>query len=98
VKTAVAGRDPNWGRILSAAGRAGVAFPAEQARVWVGPADVYSGGKPHPENEPQAHQHMVKRPRRSCSASTSRSAPPSADVWTCDFTKDYVQINADYRS
>jgi glutamate N-acetyltransferase/amino-acid N-acetyltransferase len=97
VKTAVAGRDPNWGRILSAAGRAGIAFPAERARVWVGPADVYSGGKPHPENEPAAHRHLVDETRIVLGVDLA-TGDAEADVWTCDFTKDYVQINADYRS
>ena len=97
VKTAVAGRDPNWGRILSAAGRAGITFPAERARVWVGPADVYSGGKPHPENEPQAHRHLVDETLVVLGVDLAVGTA-SADVWTCDFTKDYVQINADYRS
>ncbi|MCC7396260.1 MAG: bifunctional glutamate N-acetyltransferase/amino-acid acetyltransferase ArgJ [Planctomycetes bacterium] len=97
VKTAVAGRDPNWGRILSAAGRAGVTFPAELARVWVGAADVYSGGLPHPENEPAAHQHLAND---TCIVLGIDLAvgKAAADVWTCDLTKDYVQINADYRS
>jgi glutamate N-acetyltransferase/amino-acid N-acetyltransferase len=97
VKTAVAGRDPNWGRILSAAGRAGITFPAERARVWVGPADVYSGGKPHPENEPEAHRHLVDETLVVLGVDLAVGTA-SADVWTCDFTKDYVQINADYRS
>jgi glutamate N-acetyltransferase/amino-acid N-acetyltransferase len=97
VKTAVAGIDPNWGRILSAAGRAGVPFDAERARVWVGAADVYSGGKPHPENEPQAHRHLAEDTLITLGVDLAVGAA-SADVWTCDFTKDYVQINADYRS
>ncbi len=97
VKTAVAGRDPNWGRILSAAGRAGVAFPVERARVWVGNADVYSSGRPHPENEPAAHQHLVNDTLVVLGVDLAVGTA-SADVWTCDFTKDYVQINADYRS
>lgn len=97
VKTAVAGRDPNWGRILSAAGRAGVAFPAERARVWVGAADVYSGGRPHPENEPAAHEHLANDTLVVLGVDLAVGTA-SADVWTCDFTKDYVQINADYRS
>ncbi|MFY9345948.1 MAG: bifunctional glutamate N-acetyltransferase/amino-acid acetyltransferase ArgJ [Planctomycetota bacterium] len=97
VKTAVAGRDPNWGRILSAAGRAGIAFPAERARVWVGPADVYSGGRPHPENEPLAHQHLTGQESVVLGVDLG-TGTAGADVWTCDFTKDYVQINADYRS
>jgi glutamate N-acetyltransferase/amino-acid N-acetyltransferase len=97
VKTAVAGRDPNWGRILSAAGRAGVPFPAQRARVWVGAADVYSGGKPHPENEALAHRHLVEDTLVTLGIDLAVGTA-MADVWTCDFTKDYVQINADYRS
>lgn len=97
VKTAVAGRDPNWGRILSAAGRAGVQFPATRARVWVGSADVYSNGCPHPENEPLAHRHLVDDVEIVLGVDLA-VGDASADVWTCDFTADYVQINADYRS
>lgn len=97
VKTAVAGRDPNWGRILSAAGRAGVPFDAARAKVWVGVADVYSGGLPHPENEPIAHRHLVDDIEVVLGVDLAVGSS-AADVWTCDFTKDYVQINADYRS
>ena len=97
VKTAVAGRDPNWGRILSAAGRAGIPFPTERARVWVGPADVYSGGKPHPQNEGLAHRHLADDILVVLGIDLAVGTA-SADVWTCDLTKDYVQINADYRS
>ncbi len=97
VKTAIAGRDPNWGRVLSAAGRAGVAFDAGRARVWVGPADVYSGGAPHPENEPLAHRHLADETSIVLGVDLALGRA-GADVWTCDLTKDYVQINADYRS
>jgi len=97
VKTAVAGLDPNWGRILSAAGRAGVPFPAEQARVWIGTADVYSSGAPHPENEPLAHRHLCDETEVVLGVDLA-VGKAEADVWTCDFTKEYVQINADYRS
>jgi glutamate N-acetyltransferase / amino-acid N-acetyltransferase len=97
VKTAIAGRDPNWGRILSAAGRADVPFDVAAARVWVGGADVYSGGLPHPENEPVAWRHLVDDERVTIGVDLA-AGTASADVWTCDFTKDYVQINADYRS
>jgi glutamate N-acetyltransferase/amino-acid N-acetyltransferase len=97
VKTAVAGRDPNWGRILSAAGRAGVAFDAARARVWVGAADVYSGGRPHPQNEGEAHGHLVDAVQVVLGVDLAVGSA-GADVWTCDLTKDYVQINADYRS
>ena len=97
VKTAVAGLDPNWGRILAAAGRSGVTFPVEAARVWVGPADVFRDGAPHPENEPTAHRHL--HDERSVVLGIHLGVGTAeADVWTCDLTKDYVQINADYRT
>jgi glutamate N-acetyltransferase/amino-acid N-acetyltransferase len=97
VKTAVAGRDPNWGRILSAAGRAGVPFDADAARVWVGPAEVYRDGVPYPEREALAHRHLVDETEVVLGVDLGRG-DAGADVWTCDFTADYVQINADYRS
>lgn len=97
VKTAVAGRDPNWGRILSAAGRCGVPFDAEQARVWVGHSEVYRHGVPHPEREKEASRHLVEETEVVLGVDLARG-DGAADVWTCDFTKDYVQINADYRT
>jgi len=97
VKTAIAGLDPNWGRILSAAGRAGVEFDANQARVWIGETTVYERGVPHPEREGDAHRHLVDETRVVIGVDL-RMGDAKADVWTCDLTKDYVQINADYRT
>ncbi len=97
VKTAVAGRDPNWGRILSAAGRCGVPFDAGQARVWVGDAEVYTRGVPHPEREKQASRHLQEQVEVVLGVDLARGSA-AADVWSCDLTKDYVQINADYRT
>ncbi|MEZ5964975.1 MAG: bifunctional glutamate N-acetyltransferase/amino-acid acetyltransferase ArgJ [Planctomycetota bacterium] len=97
VKTAVYGRDPNWGRILSAAGRAGVRIDTARARVWIGDADVYRDGAPHPENEPRAHAHMRDHAEIVLGVDLG-VGPFSADVWTCDFSPEYVTINADYRS
>jgi len=96
-KTAVHGRDPNWGRILAAAGRSGVAFDVEKARVWIGEADVYSNGKPHPENEPAAHLHLLNNHEVILGIDLT-AGDAEADAWTCDFSADYVRINADYRS
>ncbi|MBL8750473.1 MAG: bifunctional glutamate N-acetyltransferase/amino-acid acetyltransferase ArgJ [Planctomycetes bacterium] len=97
VKTAIAGRDPNWGRILAAAGRAGVSFRAERARVWIGSTDVFRDGRPFPGNEPEAHAHLVGSAEIVLGVDLGVGSA-QAEVWTCDFTKDYVQINADYRS
>jgi len=96
-KTAVHGRDPNWGRILAAAGRAGVPFDPDQARVWIGDADVFSNGKPHPENEEDAHLHLLQKHEVHLGVDLA-AGDASAEAWTCDFSADYVRINADYRS
>lgn len=96
-KTAIHGRDPNWGRILAAAGRSGVQFDPLKARVWIGPADVYSGGRPHPENENAAHLHMLNEKEVQVGIDLAAGLA-GASVWTCDFSADYVRINADYRS
>ncbi|TAJ09712.1 MAG: bifunctional glutamate N-acetyltransferase/amino-acid acetyltransferase ArgJ [Planctomycetota bacterium] len=96
-KTAVHGRDPNWGRILAAAGRAGIRFDAEKARVWIGSSEVYSLGVPHPENENAAHLHMLNEKEVVLGIDLALGSA-EAQVWTCDFSADYVHINADYRS
>ena len=97
VKTAVYGRDPNWGRILSAAGRAGARIEIGKARVWIGDAVVYRDGAPFPENEPRAHAHL--RDHEECVLGVDLGVGPfAADVWTCDYAPEYVTINADYRS
>lgn len=97
VKTAIYGRDPNWGRILSAAGRADVRIDVTKARVWIGDADVYRDGVPHPENEPKAHLHMKECEEIRLGVDLG-VGPFEAEVWTCDFAPEYVSINADYRS
>ena len=97
VKTAVAGRDPNWGRILSAAGRAGIPFPAERALVKVGNSVVFEGGRPHPANEAAAARYLADEAEVTLSIDLA-AGKARADVWTCDFTAEYVSINADYRT
>ena len=97
VKTAIAGRDPNWGRILSAAGRAGVPFEAARARVWIGAVEVYRHGVPHPEREAAASGYLRAEDQITIGIDLALGSA-AAEVWTCDLTADYVQINADYRS
>jgi glutamate N-acetyltransferase / amino-acid N-acetyltransferase len=96
VKTALAGADPNWGRILAAAGRAGVKFDPEKAGIWLAGIEVCRHGRERKFDERAAH--------RKLSAShvpillDLRSGRARARIWTCDFTADYVDINASYRS
>ena len=97
VKTAVAGRDPNWGRVVAAAGRSGVPFDPGAARVWVGDVEVFAAGAPLPEREAAASAHLQQEERVVLGISLG-AGDAGADVWTCDLTADYVRINADYRT
>ena len=96
-KTAVHGRDPNWGRILAAASRHGTPINIDQSTVKIGGALMFAENRPHPENEPAASQHM-----RDCDEVLIEIdlayGPFDAECWTCDFSADYVSINADYRT
>lgn len=96
VKTALAGADPNWGRILAAAGRAGVAFDLARTRVWVVGRLVCRGGAPVPFDEAELHRRMLEREIRL--ALDLGAGGGHARMWTCDLTAEYVRINASYRS
>ncbi|HEB53252.1 MAG TPA: hypothetical protein ENI87_08370, partial [bacterium] len=96
-KTAIAGRDPNWGRLVAAAGRCGIAFDPGRTRVWVGGVEVFSDGRPHPEREAEASRHLQHDECVVLGVDLG-VGEASADVWTCDLTADYVRINADYRT
>jgi len=97
VKTAVAGRDPNWGRILSTAGRAHVPIDTLRARVWVGSTVVYENGRPWPEREAAAAAHLRDETEVVLGVDLA-VGEGSADCWTCDLTEEYVRVNADYRT
>jgi len=97
VKTAIHGRDPNWGRIIAAAARAGVPFDPQRSSLAIGGAVVYRAGLPCPENETAAHEHMLKEFEVIIELDIAAGAA-SAECWTCDYSADYIRINADYRS
>jgi glutamate N-acetyltransferase / amino-acid N-acetyltransferase len=96
VKTAFAGADPNWGRILAAAGRSGVKFDARRVTISIAGVAVCRNGCEHPFDEREVHQKMLAKhvPVRV----DLRSGSASARVWTCDFTIEYVHINSSYRT
>jgi glutamate N-acetyltransferase/amino-acid N-acetyltransferase len=96
VKTAFAGADPNWGRILAAAGRSGIKFDPERVNIWIAGITVCRRGREIALDERAVHQKMLARhvPVRV----DLRSGKASARVWTCDFTQEYVHINASYRT
>jgi glutamate N-acetyltransferase/amino-acid N-acetyltransferase len=96
VKTALAGADPNWGRILAAAGRSGVAFDFERADVSLAGIAVCRGGREHPFDERVAHRKMLAK--HVPIVVDLHAGRGSARIWTCDFTGEYVDINASYRT
>lgn len=96
VKTALAGADPNWGRILAAAGRAGVSFDFERVDIRLAGILVCRRGGEHPFSERLAHQKMLAK--FVPIVVDLHAGRGSATMWTCDFTTDYVHINAGYRT
>jgi glutamate N-acetyltransferase/amino-acid N-acetyltransferase len=102
VKTAIAGADPNWGRILAAAGRAGVAFNPDHAEIWLGGIKMYgpSKGKSYsvalPLDEGAAHARLLEK--NIPIVVDLHNGRGVARMWTCDFTAEYVHINASYRT
>jgi glutamate N-acetyltransferase/amino-acid N-acetyltransferase len=108
VKCAVHGRDPNWGRIVAAAGRAGVPFDPEAVALWLGEHQLMEAGQPLAFDRPAASAHL-----RACAAGRYLggcgpdgdtvlirlrvgSGPGSGVAWGCDLSDQYVRINADY--
>jgi glutamate N-acetyltransferase/amino-acid N-acetyltransferase len=97
VKTAIHGGDPNWGRLLAAAGRAGVAFDAEHASVRVGPVVLFKDGVPFDDRAPDAAGYLAGSDI-DIEVDLGAGGPHSATVWTCDLSAEYVAINAEYRT
>lgn len=96
VKTALHGGDPNWGRILAAAGRAGVDFDIDKVGVYIGEVFVCENGAARPYDETAAHQAMEKDPGRLVVDLGAGDA--SESMWMCDLTRSYVDINSHYRT
>jgi glutamate N-acetyltransferase/amino-acid N-acetyltransferase len=97
VKTAVHGADPNWGRIVAAAGRSGVMFDVQRATVHVGGVLLFENGLPHDGNAPQAAEHL-KQKDVSIVVDLGTGGGRNATVWTCDLSAEYVKINGEYRT
>jgi glutamate N-acetyltransferase/amino-acid N-acetyltransferase len=97
VKTAVHGADPNWGRIVAAAGRSGVTFDIDRATVHVGGTLLFERGLPHDDATPQAAEHL-KGSTVQIEVSLGSDGGASATIWTCDLTAEYVRINGEYRT
>jgi glutamate N-acetyltransferase/amino-acid N-acetyltransferase len=96
VKTAVHGGDPNWGRLVAVAGRAGVAFDLQRASVAIGTTVLFEDGRPHDEASPQAAAYL-KNDEVALYVGLGVGTA-SSTVWTCDLSAEYVKINAEYRT
>lgn len=97
VKTAVHGGDPNWGRLVAAAGRAGVAFDLAGCRVRIGSVLLFERGVPYDERAPEAAA-VLREPEVEIEVDLGTGGPHRAVVWTCDLSAEYVRINAEYRT
>jgi glutamate N-acetyltransferase/amino-acid N-acetyltransferase len=97
VKTAVHGGDPNWGRLIAAAGRAGVAFSLDSAAVRIGSLMLFSDGQPHDELAPTAADYLQGKDI-DIEVNVGAGGSGRATVYTCDLSAEYVRINAEYRT
>ena len=95
VKTAIFGADPNWGRIVSAAGYAGVVFAEANLSLWLGETLLYKSGTPQPFDA-AAVSAWMKATRDLTMRLVFNLGAGHCTFWTCDLTYDYVRLNADY--
>ena len=96
VKTAFAGADPNWGRILAAAGRSGVKFDYERVDILLAGMLVCKNGREHAFSERVASRKMLAK--HVPVVIDLGAGKGKARIWTCDMTQEYVHINASYRT
>ena len=96
VKTAFAGGDPNWGRIFAAAGRSGVKFDPALVDIQMAGIPVLRRGQPLDFNERAASNKLLAE--HVPVVVDLHAGDARARYWTCDFTAEYVRINASYRT
>jgi glutamate N-acetyltransferase/amino-acid N-acetyltransferase len=97
LKTAIAGEDPNWGRVVMAVGKSGEAADRDRLAIWFGPHLVARDGERAPGYVEKVVAGYMKGTDIHLRVDVGIGAG-HARVWTCDLTHDYVSINADYRS
>ena len=97
VKTAVAGEDANWGRVVMAVGKAGEPADRDRLSVFFGGIRVAHEGERDPDYSEETASAYMKNQEITVRADIGLGSG-KARVWTCDFTADYIAINADYRS
>jgi glutamate N-acetyltransferase/amino-acid N-acetyltransferase len=97
VKTAIAGEDANWGRIVMAVGKAGEKADRDRLAIWFGGVRVAYKGQRDPAYDEAEVSQIMKRQEIVINVDLALGSG-AATVWTCDLTKEYVAINGDYRS
>ena len=96
VKTAIHGGDPNWGRLVAATGRSGADFILERTSVSIGGIELFVKGRPYDERADAAAE--VLKQKEIAIAIDLGMGTHAATMWTCDFSAEYVRINAEYRT
>ncbi|HYD15041.1 MAG TPA: bifunctional ornithine acetyltransferase/N-acetylglutamate synthase, partial [Hyphomicrobium sp.] len=97
LKTAIAGEDPNWGRVVMAVGKSGEAADRDKLSIWFGEHRVAHEGERDTDYDEATVAAYMKN-REILIRIDVGVGKASGHVWTCDLTHDYVSINADYRS
>jgi len=97
VKTAIAGEDANWGRVVMAVGKAGEPADRDKLAIWFGDIRVAVDGERDPEYSEAAASAVMEQEEIVIRVNLGLG-DGEATVWTCDLTKEYVAINGDYRS
>jgi glutamate N-acetyltransferase / amino-acid N-acetyltransferase len=97
VKTAMAGADPNWGRVICAAGNAGIAFDPAKVDIDLQDTPVCRGGLAAPFSEAELKKKL-EAPECEIRFTIRGKGKGAARFWTCDLTEGYIRINASYRT
>jgi glutamate N-acetyltransferase/amino-acid N-acetyltransferase len=97
VKTAIAGEDPNWGRVVMAVGKSGARADRDTLAIWFGDIKVAEDGWVSPAYDEDAAAAYMKGQELVIHVDLGLGGG-TARVWTCDLTHGYIDINADYRS
>lgn len=97
VKTAIAGEDPNWGRVVMAIGKAGEAADRDKLEIQFGPYRVAQNGERAPDYVEETVAAYMKNTEIELTVDVGVGSE-KATIWTCDLTHEYISINADYRT
>jgi glutamate N-acetyltransferase/amino-acid N-acetyltransferase len=98
VKTAIAGEDANWGRVVAAIGKAGEAADRDKLSIWFGDLLLAKDGMRSPDYSEAAASAYMKNREIVIRTDVGVGGPGRATIWGCDLTHGYIDINGSYRS